>query len=91
MTYEPCLCGRTCPRLPNGVYGRLDDMLIIRGVNVYPSQMQRLILSVEGAGVEFVIMVDRSTELDSATVRVEYDPALRPDDGVGDLERVRRP
>jgi phenylacetate-CoA ligase len=44
MTYEPCPCGRTYPRLPSGVYGRLDDMLIIRGVNVYPSQVQRSLL-----------------------------------------------
>jgi phenylacetate-CoA ligase len=86
MTYEPCPCGRTYPRLPNGVYGRLDDMLIIRGVNVYPSEVQRSVLSVEGAGVEFVIMVDRATSLDSATVRVEYDPTHQPDD----VERLRR-
>lgn len=86
MTYEPCPCGRTYPRLPSGVYGRLDDMLIIRGVNVYPSQVQRSVLSVEGVGVEFVIVVDRATSLDSATVRVEYDPAYR----TGDVEALRR-
>jgi phenylacetate-CoA ligase len=61
-------------------------MLIIRGVNVYPSQVQRSVLSVEGAGVEFVIVVDRATSLDSATVRVEYDPAY----GTGDVEALRR-
>ncbi|SNR59429.1 phenylacetate--CoA ligase family protein [Actinomadura mexicana] len=86
MTHEPCPCGRTYPRLPNGVYGRLDDMLIIRGVNVYPSQVQRSVLSVEGAGVEFLIVVDRAGSLDSATVRVEYDPAYRADD----VEGLRR-
>ena len=41
MTYEPCSCGRTYARLPAGVYGHLDDMLLIRGANVYPSQVQR--------------------------------------------------
>jgi phenylacetate-CoA ligase len=94
MTYEPCPCGRTYPRLPNGVYGRLDDMLIIRGVNVYPSQVQRSLLSVEGTGVEFVIIVDRGTALDTATVQVEYDPTSRPtnlEEFRADLtERVRR-
>lgn len=75
MTYEPCGCGRTYPRLPEGVYGRLDDMLIIRGANVYPSQVQRSLLEVPGTGVEFVIVLDRVRSLDRATVRVEYDPA----------------
>ena len=78
MTYEPCGCGRTYPRLPSGVYGRLDDMLIIRGANVYPSQVQRSLLGVEGTGVEFVIVLERETSLDTATVRVEYDPTLDP-------------
>jgi phenylacetate-CoA ligase len=94
MTYQPCPCGRTYPRLPNGVYGRLDDMLIIRGVNVYPSQVQRSLLSVAGTGVEFVIIVDRGTSLDTATVQVEYDPTSRPtnlEEFRADLaERVRR-
>jgi phenylacetate-CoA ligase len=74
MTYEPCTCGRTYPRLPQGIYGRLDDMLIIRGANVYPSQVQRSLLEVPGTGVEFVIVLDRVRSLDRATVRVEYDP-----------------
>ncbi|KQY63475.1 MULTISPECIES: phenylacetate--CoA ligase family protein [unclassified Nocardioides] len=80
MTYEPCPCGRTYPRLPNGVYGRLDDMLIIRGANVYPSQVQRSLLTVPGTGVEFVIVLDRPDTMDRATVRVEYDPTLEPSD-----------
>lgn len=75
MTYEPCPCGRTYPRLPDGIYGRLDDMLIIRGANVYPSQVQRSLLEVPGTGVEFAIVLDRVQSLDRATVRVEYDPA----------------
>ncbi|OYD67181.1 phenylacetate--CoA ligase family protein [Rhodococcus sp. OK302] len=80
MTYEPCPCGRTYPRLPLGVYGRLDDMLIIRGANVYPSQVQRSLLSVPGTGVEFVVTLDRDGTLDTATVQVEYDPTLELDD-----------
>ncbi len=75
MTDESCPCGRTYPRLPDGVYGRLDDMLIIRGANVYPSQVQRSLLEVPGAGVEFKIVLERAGALDTATVQVEYDPA----------------
>jgi len=79
MTYEPCGCGRTYPRLPMGVYGRLDDMLLIRGANVYPSQVQRSLLSVPGTGIEFKIVLERNGALDTATVRVERDPAASSD------------
>ncbi|MGN6770443.1 MAG: phenylacetate--CoA ligase family protein [Rhizobiaceae bacterium] len=94
MTYEPCSCGRTYPRLPAGVYGRLDVMLLIRGANVYPSQVQRSLLEVPGTGVEFKIVLTKKGALDHATVCVERDPALNPDDGAAfDAElrgRVRR-
>ena len=80
MTYEPCSCGRTYPRLPAGVYGRLDDMLLIRGANVYPSQVQRSLLEVPGTGVEFKIVLTKKGALDHATVCVERDPALNPGD-----------
>jgi len=79
MTHEPCSCGRTYPRLPMGVYGRLDDMLLIRGANVYPSQIQRSLLSVPGTGVEFKVVLERHGALDKATVRVERDPTAKPD------------
>ncbi len=80
MVDDPCPCGRTYPRLPDGVYGRLDDMLIIRGANVYPSQVQRSLLEVPGAGVEFKIVLERAGSLDTATVFVECDPAANPID-----------
>ena len=85
MTYDPCPCGRSYPRLPSGVYGRLDDMLIIRGANVYPSQVQRSLLAVPGTGVEFVVVIERKSAMDSATVRVEYDATL----DVSDLKVFR--
>jgi phenylacetate-CoA ligase len=80
MTHEPCSCGRTYPRLPAGVYGRLDDMLLIRGANVYPSQVQRSLLEVPGTGVEFKIVLEKKGALDHATVLVERDPSLNPPD-----------
>ncbi|MGH8530503.1 MAG: phenylacetate--CoA ligase family protein [Nevskiales bacterium] len=94
MTYKPCACGRTYPRLPFGVYGRIDDMLIIRGVNVYPSQVQRSLLEVAGTGVEFLIVMESKGALDQATVQVEIDPSLKAEDFdalAADLgERVQR-
>lgn len=94
MTYEPCACGRTYPRLPAGVYGRLDDMLLIRGANVYPSQIQRSLLEVPGTGVEFRVLIENKGSLDHATVRVEHDPNLNVADFKtfsADLrERIRR-
>ena len=93
MVYDSCPCGRTYPRLPAGVYGRLDDMLLIRGANVYPSQIQRSLLEVPGTGVEFKIVIEKKGALDHATVLVERDPAAAPHDidrFVADLEeRVR--
>ena len=80
MTYEPCGCGRTYPRLPAGVYGRLDDMLLIRGANVYPSQVQRSLLEVPGTGVEFKIVLTKPGALDHAKVCVERDPNIKVDD-----------
>lgn len=94
MTYEPCSCGRTYPRLPAGVYGRLDDMLLIRGANVYPSQVQRSLLEVPGTGVEFKIVLTKKGALDHATVCVERDPSIHSADAATfdiDLrERIRR-
>ena len=80
MTHEPCGCGRTYPRLPMGVYGRLDDMLLIRGANIYPSQIQRSLLEVPGTGVEFKIVLERVGALDTATVQVERNPEIAVDD-----------
>lgn len=71
MTSEPCRCGRTYPRLPGGVLGRVDDMLIVRGVNVYPSAIERALRETDGLGLEFRIFVDRAGEMDEVTVQVE--------------------
>lgn len=67
----PCACGRTYPRLPHGVYGRLDDMLLIRGANVYPSAIDAVVRETPGTGPEYRIVVDRRGELDELTVEVE--------------------
>jgi phenylacetate-coenzyme A ligase PaaK-like adenylate-forming protein len=71
VTSEPCPCGRTYRRLPDGVYGRIDDMLLVRGVNVYPNVIENALGSVPGVGPEYRIVVDRPAELDVLTVEVE--------------------
>ncbi|MEI7624815.1 MAG: phenylacetate--CoA ligase family protein [Actinomycetota bacterium] len=67
----PTSCGRTYPRLPEGVIGRLDDMLIIRGANIYPSAVETVLRQVDGLGPEFEILVDKRGSMDEITVRVE--------------------
>jgi phenylacetate-CoA ligase len=76
MTDEPCPCGRTYPRLPEGVLGRLDDMLVIRGANIFPSAVETGLRSVDGFGPEFRILVRREGALDEMTVQAEYDDAV---------------
>jgi len=71
VTSDPCPCGRTYRRLPRGVYGRVDDMLIVRGVNVYPSAIEDALAIVPGVGSEYRIVVERPEELDVLTLRVE--------------------
>jgi phenylacetate-CoA ligase len=72
---EPCPCGRTYPRLPLGIYGRFDDMLIVRGENIYPSAIEDTLRAVEGFGGEFRVIVSRREAMDELLVRAEYAPS----------------
>ena len=74
MTDEPCACGRTYPRLPQGIIGRLDDLIIARGVKFYPADVEETLRGIEGMGTEFRIVLERLGELDEVTVEAEYDP-----------------
>lgn len=67
---EPCACGRTSVRMGR-LMGRSDDMLIIRGINVFPSQVESVILSIPECAPHFLLIVDRVNNLDSLTVQVE--------------------
>lgn len=67
---EPCPCGRTHPRIKR-IFGRVDDMLIIRGINVFPSQVQHTLMSIPELGEHFQIVVERKGALDTMLVRVE--------------------
>ncbi len=74
----PCPCGRTSVRM-HRVVGRTDDMLIIRGANVYPSQIEESLLRVEGVAPHYLIELHRPGALDEVTVKVEVLPAFFSD------------
>lgn len=89
INYEPCPhCGRTLPRISK-VKGRTDDMLIIRGVNVFPSQIEEVLLRVEGVEPHYMIEVDRVGSLDQMTVIVEVNEAIFSDE-IKALEALER-
>ena len=67
---EPCICGRTHVRLER-MSGRSDDMLIIRGVNVFPSQIESVLITIEGVEPHYQLIVDREENLDTLEVQVE--------------------
>ena len=80
---SPCPCGRTTVRMSR-IAGRTDDMLIIRGVNVFPSQIEEALLRVEGTAPHYQIEIDRPGMLDEVVVRVE----MRPEDFSDEMKKV---
>ncbi len=72
---EPCSCGRTFFRMEK-VHGRTDDMLIIRGVNVFPSQIETVLLEIEGVEPHYELVIERRGSLDDVEIRVEVTPDL---------------
>ncbi|MBQ7907598.1 MAG: phenylacetate--CoA ligase [Clostridia bacterium] len=86
LIYEPCKCGRTTVRMEN-LSGRSDDMLKIRGVNVFPSQIEEVVLGTEGLGPHYEIIVERDGYSDKLTVRVEL---LKATDSFKELEAIER-
>lgn len=79
LTREECGCGRRNARMAK-VLGRTDDMLIIRGVNVYPYQVEKALLEIEGIEPHYMIVVDRRGVLDSLEVWVEVSEGVFSDD-----------
>jgi phenylacetate-CoA ligase len=73
---EPNPCGRTYPRLPNGIFGRIDDMITIRGENVYPSEIDALLNGLADYGGEHRIVITREGTMDELLLRVEAAPGL---------------
>jgi phenylacetate-CoA ligase len=72
LIYEPCKCGRTLVRMEK-CSGRSDDMLIIRGVNVFPSQIEEVLLHMEGIHPHYLITVERVNNLDQMQIQVEVE------------------
>lgn len=86
MTRERCECGRTLARISRFT-GRTDDMLIIRGVNVFPSQVEAALLTIGETSPHYLMVVDRVNNLDTLTVMVEVEDSLFSDEIQG-LERL---
>jgi phenylacetate-CoA ligase len=75
LTLEPCACGRTSARMAR-IKGRADDMLIVRGVNLYPSEVESTLLGIEELVPHYQLVVDRGTTLARLEVQVEPSPEL---------------
>ena len=84
LFYEPCACGRTTCRMEN-LMGRSDDMLKIRGVNVFPGQIEEVVLSIPELGPHYEIIVEREGYTDKLTVRVELN---KETDSFAELQRI---
>lgn len=85
---EPCACGRTSRRITR-IKGRTDDMLIINGVNVFPSQIEEVIMKMPGIGTNYLIKVSKEGTLDRLTIQTEVGAELFTDDAQ-DLHNLRR-
>lgn len=87
LSYEPCPCGRTTVRMER-VTGRTDDMLVVRGVNVFPSQVENVLMRIEDTEPHYLIVIDRQRGMmDQLEVWVEVSPAVFSDE-VKRLETV---
>ncbi|MBO5882874.1 MAG: phenylacetate--CoA ligase [Clostridia bacterium] len=86
LFYEKCKCGRTLCRMEN-LSGRSDDMMKIRGVNVFPSQIEEVILSFDELGPHYEIILEREGYLDKMTIKVEL---AKSTDSFSELERITK-
>jgi phenylacetate-CoA ligase len=86
LTRERCACGRTHVRLKR-ITGRNDDMLIIRGVNVFPSQVEAVLVGLEGVAPHYQLVVERQGSLDALAIEVETARAMSEDEA-RNLERL---
>ncbi len=79
LTASPCSCGRTHVRMDR-ISGRTDDMLIIRGVNIFPSQIEEVLMTIEGVEPHYQLIVSRDGSLDLLEVQVEVNEAIFSDE-----------
>lgn len=88
ISHEKCECGRTTPRIQK-FKGRSDDMLIIRGVNVFPSQVETALLEIAGVTPHYLMVVDRVNNLDTLEVQVEVEESFFSDE-VKEMENLTK-
>ncbi len=88
LDYSPCQCGRTNVRMSK-IYGRSDDMLIIRGVNIFPTQIESILLEIPEAKPHYQLVVDRQGSLDTLEVQVEIDDSYFSDELV-ELAKINK-
>jgi phenylacetate-CoA ligase len=88
LTYDTCKCGRTMVRMEKCL-GRSDDMLIIRGVNLFPSQVESVLLEMSEIKPHYLLIVDRVNNLDTLELKVEVDEAFFLDK-ISQLESLRQ-
>ena len=88
LNYDKCKCGRTMVRMEKCL-GRSDDMLIIRGVNVFPSQIETVLLEMSETKPHYLLIVDRINNLDTLELKVEVDEAFFQDK-ISQLESLRQ-
>jgi len=86
LNYEPCKCGRTLVRMKKCT-GRSDDMLIIRGVNLFPSQIESVLLSISETNPHYLLIVDRVNNLDTLELHVEVDQQFFQDK-ISELQKL---
>ncbi len=80
IRYEKCRCGRTSPRISK-IKGRTDDMIVVRGINVFPSQIEHVLVGIEGTQPHYQIIVDRQAhKLDDVEVMVEVEQRFFSDE-----------
>jgi phenylacetate-CoA ligase len=80
IEYEKCKCGRTTPRITK-ISGRTDDMIIVRGINVFPSQIEHVLLGIKGIQPHYQLIVDRKQgDLDELEVLVEVEDRFFSDE-----------
>ena len=87
-----CPCGRTYPTLVTGIYGRVDDMIIVRGQNVFPSRIEDVLRSMDEFGGEFRLVLERETgQMDRLTVQAEVvaDAYASQEFNPTELEQIR--
>ena len=87
ITRVPCRCGRTLCRIES-IVGRSDDMLVINGVNVFPSQIEHVLSKIEDISINYQIIADKKGYLDKLEIDIELSETFMSDD-VGDLTRLK--